>query len=99
MSDTLPTTLLALALMVAPLARAHDPALHAEEAAEAKKGPECVKLNHSKMAENDAVAQALMAKCGMSHKAQGAKGESVKPADGGAKPDPATPASHAGQQP
>jgi hypothetical protein len=46
-------------------AQAHDPAEHAREAAEARKGADCSTIDHRTMDPNDPVAQALMAKCGM----------------------------------
>lgn len=54
---------LALALLVSPLTQAHDPAEHAKEAAAAQQGPDCSKVDHSKMDMKDPVAQAMMAKC------------------------------------
>ena len=50
---------------------AHDPAEHAKEAAEAKKGADCdamKKMDMSKMNPNDAVMKAMMAKCGKAAK-------------------------------
>jgi hypothetical protein len=87
----LQAALLSFSLLATPLTHAHDPALHAQEAAEAKKGPECAKLDHSNMKANDPVAQALMAKCGIKPDAHAEHSE--------AAPAPAKPAVHGGHQP
>jgi hypothetical protein len=58
-------------IAVFSLAQAHDPAEHAKEAAEAGQGADCSAMDHSTMDPNDPVAQALMAKCGMHHDAEG----------------------------
>ena len=96
---TLHAALLSLSLWAVPLAHAHDPALHAQEAAEAKKGPECAKLDHSKMKADDPVAQALMAKCGMKPDARAEHGKAIPAADAAATPAPAKPATHGEHQP
>ena len=96
MNARLSSLLLALGLLAAPFAQAHDPAEHAKEAAEAKKGPDCSMMDHSKMDMNDPVAQALMAKCGKAdeHSSHGAPAKSEKPAAAPAKS--AKPADHGG---
>ncbi len=96
MNACLSSLLLALGLLAVPLAQAHDPAEHAREAAEAKKGPDCSKLDHSKMDMDDPVAQALMAKCGAAgeHGSHGAPAKTEKPSTSPAKP--ARPADHGG---
>lgn len=96
---TLHAALLSLTMLAAPLAHAHDPALHAKEVAEAKKGPACAKLDNSNMKASDPVAQALMAKCGTSHDAHAKHGKATPAADVAATPAPAKPATHGGHQP
>ena len=63
MNSTCRITLVAALFALAQGAFAHDPAEHAKEAAEAKKGPDCSAMDHSKMDMKDPVQQALMAKC------------------------------------
>lgn len=66
MNNTLRLTLTAALVAVSQGAFAHDPAEHAKEAAEARKGADCAamsKMDMSKMDPNDAVMKAMMAKC------------------------------------
>lgn len=93
-------TRIALAAALLSLAQgafAHDPAEHAKEAAEAKKGADCDAMNKmdmSKMDPNNAVMKAMMAKCSKAAKPvdhKDMKGMDMKgmdmPADAAKKPD------------
>ena len=66
MNNAIRITLCAAALVITQAAFAHDPAEHAREAAEAKKGANCAAMKNmdmSKMNPNDPVMKAIMAKC------------------------------------
>lgn len=66
MNNTIRITLVATALVIVQNTYAHDPAEHAREAAEAKKGADCAAMKNmdmSKMSPNDPVMKAMMAKC------------------------------------
>jgi hypothetical protein len=66
MNNTNRITLAAALLAVAQGAFAHDPAEHAREAAEAKKGANCAAMKDMDMSKtdpNDPVMKAMMAKC------------------------------------
>lgn len=88
MNNTLPLALAAALIAVAQAAFAHDPAEHAKEAAQAKKGANCAALkgmDRSKTDPNDVVMKAMMAKCGMAGKA--AEKSAAMPAAAAKKPD------------
>jgi hypothetical protein len=77
MNNTLRLTLTAALVAVSQGAFAHDPAEHAKEAAEARKGADCAamsKMDMSKMDPNDAVMKAMMAKCSAAKKPADTKG-------------------------
>lgn len=79
-------TLLAGLLMAAQSAFAHDPAMHAAEAAATKAGPNCsamTEMDMSKMDMNDPTMQALHMKC---MKAQAPTGAASTPMDHGSMP-------------
>lgn len=66
MTNSFHLTLAAALFTFAQVAFAHDPAEHAKEAAEAKKGANCAAMKDmdmSKMDPNDPVMKAMMAKC------------------------------------
>ena len=66
MNNTIRIALSAAVLAIAQSAFAHDPAEHAREAAEAKKGANCAAMKNmdaSKMNPNDPVMKAMMAQC------------------------------------
>lgn len=73
MKTTTRLTLAAALFSLTQGAFAHDPAEHAKEAADAKAGPNCAAMDHSKMDMNDPVAKAMMAKCANSAKPAGMK--------------------------
>lgn len=99
MNITLRLTLAAALFSFAQGAFAHDPAEHAKEAADAKKGPNCAamkNMDHSKMDPNDPVMKAMMARCSAAKKPADKKddakaGHDMKgmemPADSTQKPD------------
>lgn len=71
MNNTLRITLAAALLAITQGAFAHDPAEHAKEAEEAKKGADCAAMkdmDHSKMDMNDPVMKAMMTKCAAAKK-------------------------------
>ena len=96
MNNTLRLTLAAALFTLAQGAFAHDPAEHAKEAAEAKKGADCTAMKDmdmSKMDPNDAVMKAMMAKCakqdaGHDDHAAHAQGNSAAPAAAKPKAQP-----------
>ena len=66
MKNTIRIALTVVSFAFAQGAFAHDPAEHAREAAEAKKGADCAamkKMDMSKMDVNDPIMKAMMTKC------------------------------------
>lgn len=67
MNNTIRIALVAVVIVIAQDAFAHDHAEHAREAAETKKGANCAAMKDmdaSKMNSNDPVMKAMMLKCG-----------------------------------
>jgi len=101
MNNATRITLAAALLALTQGAFAHDPAEHAKEAADAKKGANCESMkgmDMSKMDPNDPVMKAMMAKCAGSQKPADQKG--MEGMDHSKMPMPATapkkPDSHEG---
>lgn len=94
MNSTFRLTLAAALFTLAQGAFAHDPAEHAKDAEDAKKGADCAamkNMDHSKMDMNDPVMKAMMAKCAATPKAADPKAmKGMEGMDHSKMPMPAT---------